>query len=162
MRISVSFLGFLVLQRAVAAFSSQGASKVVVTGASGKTGRLVWQALVEHGKFDPKALVRSQKSAQSLRKNVPATRLDQIVVCDVTTLSENDAPADLEGLDAMVICTSAMPTISKVSLLKAFLKAPINLIRGRKAMDFRSLKFVWKKGQFPEKVRDAVAPYFVL
>ena len=143
------------LQRVVAALSSAIPSKVLVTGASGKTGRLVFQALLENPKFDPKALVRSDASGKSLRKAVPETGLDRIVVCDVTELdddTENGVPPGLAGIDAMIICTSAMPRISKMSLVKAFIKAPFNIIRGKKAVDFRSLKFVWKKGQYPEKV----------
>lgn len=130
-------------------------SKVLVTGASGKTGRLVFEALLENVNFDPMALVRSDKSANRLRKAVPTTQLDKIVVCDVTELGgDNDGlPPGLDGCcESMVICTSAMPTISKVSLLKAIVKAPLNLLRRKKAIDFRSLKFVWKKGQYPEKV----------
>lgn len=149
-------LQFIYLQTGVLAFSSASPSKVVVTGASGKTGRLVFEALLENPKFDPKALVRSEKSGKSLKKAVPATRLDQIVVCDITELDTTDQggsiPSGLEGSEAMVICTSAMPTLSKMSLLKALLKAPFNIIRRKKALDFRSLKFVWKKGQYPEKV----------
>lgn len=135
--------------------STANPTKVLVTGASGKTGRLVFEALQENPNFDPKALVRSDKSAKSLRKAVPGTRLEQIVVCDITHLTdEGGLPDGLDGrCESMVICTSAMPLISKGSLLKAVLKAPFNIIRGKKAVDFRSLKFVWKKGQYPEKVR---------
>lgn len=137
-------------------------TKVVVTGASGKTGRLVFEALLENPDFEPKALVRSEKSGKSLKKAVPATGLDQIVVCDVTQINEESTPPTfLEGCEAMVICTSAMPRISKISLLKALLKAPFNIIRGKKAVDFRSFKFVWKAGQYPEKVSSVCAvPWF--
>ena len=147
----------MLLQRAVAALSSAGPSKVLVTGASGKTGRLVFEALQNTPKFEPKALVRSEKSGNVLRKAVPGTGLDQIVVCDVTELDKVGMPPDLDDCDSMVICTSAMPTISKVSLAKALVKAPFNMVRGKKAIDFRSLKFVWKKGQYPEKVSVKVA-----
>jgi len=134
------------------AFSTAGPSKVLVTGASGKTGRLVFEALQNNPKFEPKALVRSEKSGKALRKAVPSTGLDQIVVCDVTKLDELGISPDLDNCDSMVICTSAMPTISKISLFKALIKAPFNIIRRKKAIEFRSLKFVWKKGQYPEKV----------
>eukprot|EP00977_Amphora_coffeiformis_P016752 scaffold5296_cov163-Amphora_coffeaeformis.AAC.7 len=144
--------GLLLLQRVVVALSTAGPSKVLVTGASGKTGRLVFEALQNNPKFEPKALVRSEKSGKALRKAVPGTGLDQIVVCDVTELDRAGMPPDLDNCDSMVICTSAMPTISKVSLAKALIKAPFNMIRRKKAIDFRSLKFLWKKGQYPEKV----------
>lgn len=129
-----------------------GPSRVLVTGASGRTGQLVFEALLNNPEFEPKALVRSEKSAKVLRKRIPATRLDQIVVCDVTKDLNVTPPPGQEGCEAMVICTSAVPKISKVSLLKQFLKIPFNLLRGKKAVDFRSMKFVWQNGQYPEKV----------
>lgn len=127
-------------------------SQVLVTGASGRTGQLVFDALLRDPRFAPKALVRSERSARKLKKAVPATGLDQIVICDVTTDLTKDPPSGLEGCRAMVICTSAVPTISKISLIKAMLMAPFNLIRGKKAIDFRTLKFVWKNGGYPERV----------
>lgn len=145
----------MLLQRVVAALSSVGPTKILVSGASGKTGRLVFEGLQTNPKFEPKALVRSEKSGNALRKAVPDTGLDQIVVCDVTELNEIGLPPDLDDCDALVICTSAMPTISKVSLAKALLKAPFNMMRGRKAIDFRSLRFVWKNRLYPEKVSAA-------
>lgn len=152
--------------------SSSGvdARTVLVTGASGRTGRLVLEQLQRDPRFIPKALVRSERSARTLRRAVPTTKLEQIVICDVvsdlvaptTTMltSKNLDPtnkmpipiASLEACEAMVICTSAVPTISKVSLLKALMKAPFNLLRGKKAIDFRQLTFVWKNGGYPELV----------
>jgi uncharacterized protein YbjT (DUF2867 family) len=127
-------------------------TKVLVTGAAGRTGQLVFGALLEDSRYEAKALVRSAKSGKKLRKVLPATGLNQIVVCDVTTLGEEPIPAGLDEFKAMIICTSAVPTISKYSLFKAFLKIPLNVIRRKKAFDFRSLSFVWKQGQYPEKV----------
>jgi uncharacterized protein YbjT (DUF2867 family) len=136
---------------------------VLVAGASGRTGQLVFSLLQQDARFTPKALVRSPKSAKKLQKALPNTGLDQIIICDVTTLPTT-ADADeatsrslpvvsgLEGCQAMVICTSAVPTISKISLIKAFLKVPWNILRGRKAIDFRSFRFVWQNGQYPELV----------
>jgi NAD(P)H-binding len=130
--------------------------QVLVSGASGRTGQLVFSALLQDARFAPKALVRSPTSAKKLQKALPATGLDQILICDVTTLPGNDLKQSLptvwEGCHAMVICTSAVPTISKVSLVKAFLKIPWNLIRGKKAIDFRSFQFVWQNQQYPELV----------
>lgn len=152
--------------------TSSGCKHVLVTGASGRTGQLVFGALLDDPRFEPKALVRSARSAKKLMKQVPKTRLDQIVISDVTTLlsnsdddknsnsgvtatdqqSKQNIPPGLNGLDSMVVCTSAVPTISKLSLLKALLAAPFNLLRGKKAVDFRKLRFVWKYGHYPEKV----------
>jgi len=155
--VATLFFWLLCSQASIAFSTGPPPTKVVVTGASGKTGRLVFEALLEQrNKFEPRALVRSEKSAKALRKLVPETGLDQIVICDIANDLNNDgsdspSPA-LEGCEAMIICTSAMPVINKLSLLKAFLKGPVNFIRGKKFMDFRSLKFDWKAGQYPEKV----------
>lgn len=151
--------------------TATSSTKVLVTGASGRTGQLVFAALLRDTRFEPTALVRSERSAKKLRKAVPGTGLDQIVICDVAkdlpdwspassptaTDTARDAPPapvveGLVGLQAMVICTSAVPVISKVSLLKAFLKAPFNLLAGKKAVDFRTLKFGWRNRQYPELV----------
>jgi uncharacterized protein YbjT (DUF2867 family) len=133
-------------------FPSNALSRVLVTGASGKTGQLVFDLLLKDPKYQAKALVRSAKSGKKLRKAVKVD-LDQIIVCDVNSLSDDEEPpAGLDGCESMIICTSAVPAVSKMSLVKAFLKIPLNLIRRKKIIDFRSFKFVWKYGGFPETV----------
>ena len=128
-------------------------SKVLVTGASGRTGQLVFEQLLNHPDYEPYALVRSEKSGKKLRKLVPKTDLNQIVVCDVASPSSMETlPSIVSQCEAMIICTSAVPSVSKRSLAMAFLKIPFRLIRGLKPVDFRSLKFVWKNGGHPEKV----------
>lgn len=52
----------------------------------------------------------------------------------------------------MIICTSAVPRISRLSLAGAVLKAPWNLIRRKPPVDFRKLQFKWKHGGYPEIV----------
>ena len=129
---------------------------VLVSGASGRTGQLVFSALLQDPRYHPKALVRTEKSAKKLQKAIPETQLDQIFICDVTTLQQEDQQQPLltcvENCQALVICTSAVPIISKLSLVRAFLKIPFNLIRGRKAIDFRSFRFLWQGQQYPELV----------
>ena len=79
--------------------------------------------------------------------------LEQMVISDVTSPTfEEDLPSGLGGLDAMIICTSAVPRISRLSLVGAILKAPINVVRRKNAIDFRKLQFRWKHGDYPEKV----------
>jgi nucleoside-diphosphate-sugar epimerase len=130
-------------------------TKVVVTGASGRTGRLVFEALQNDPRFSqPKALVRSQSSAKKLRQAISDVGLDQIVICDVVTALTGGAPPPvaLQGYEALILCTSAVPRVSKWSLLQAFLRAPINLLQRKKAIDFRSFKFKWNNNQYPELV----------
>jgi nucleoside-diphosphate-sugar epimerase len=124
--------------------------KVLVTGASGQTGRLVLKKLEEDSRYEPKALVRTEQSAKSLIKRVP---LERIIISDISSKTfEEDLPSGLDGLDAMIICTSAVPRVSQRSLVKAMLLAPWNLVRRKKAIDFRNLQFKWKYNGYPELV----------
>ena len=132
-------------------------SKVLVAGASGRTGALVFETLLKDSRFEPKALVRSERSAKKLIKAVPETGLDQIVVCDITSLQEESTNGTMtvpgiDGSQKLVVCSSSVPKISKISLLKALFKLPWNLVRGKKLVDFRTLRFGWKRGQSPEQV----------
>ncbi len=61
-------------------------------------------------------------------------------------------PHPLDNAEAMVICTSAVPQVSKYSIIKAVLKIPINILTKKKAINFRDLKFRYKPGQYPEMV----------
>jgi hypothetical protein len=127
--------------------------KVLVTGAGGQTGRLVLKKLEEDCRYEPKGLVRTENSAKSLIKGDIHIPLEHMIVSDITSATfQDELPSGLEGLDAMVICTSAVPRISRRSLVGAVLKAPLNIIRKKKVIDFRSLQFKWKHGGYPEKV----------
>jgi hypothetical protein len=178
---------------------------VLVTGASGRTGQLVLDLLLQDARFAPKALVRSEASAARLLRSRTSKKvpLEDIVICDVTTLpvelpplplpnhhqqaTTNDdkssapttsrrhalqqsrkqkssvddtlpshthkIPAGISACDAMVICTSAVPKISKRSLARALLQVPLNWVRGKQPLvDFTQLHFSWKHGQTPELV----------
>jgi uncharacterized protein YbjT (DUF2867 family) len=125
--------------------------KVIVTGAAGRTGNLVFSSLLKHNDFYPVGIVRTEKSAKKLIKKA-GCNLESICICDVTALDPNDKIGGLEDSEAMIICTSAVPKLNKKSLLKAFLKVPINLIKGNKAFNFRELQFYYNQGQNPEKV----------
>ena len=156
---------------------------MLVTGASGRTGQLVLEALLNDKRYEPRALVRSEASAKKLRKAVKHVGLDQIIVCDITTLQvpvqqtndkdnneydNNDTDtgtitpttttttSTFRGISKIIICSSAVPVLSKRSLLLALLKIPWNFIirqrKRKKLVDFRSLRFKWKQGQYPELV----------
>jgi len=132
---------------------TQPVNRVLVTGAAGRTGRLVYEKLNEVNHFVPIALVRSEKSARSLIRNCENCGLEDVFVCDIVDgLDLENPPQGMEGIDSMIICTSAVPIISKRSLIPALLKIPINLARGRKPIDFRLLQFKFKNNQYPEKV----------
>lgn len=132
---------------------TQPINRVLVTGAAGRTGRLVYEKLKQIDHFEPVALVQSEKSARSLIKNCEKCGLEDVFVCDIVDgLDIENPPEGMEAIDSMIICTSAVPIISKRSLVLAGLKIPINLARGRKALDVRLLRFKFKRGQCPEKV----------
>lgn len=142
---------FAAFVQATFAFSTPlSPTKVLVTGAAGRTGKLVFEALMADSRFDPIALVRMEGSGRKLMKSINC--LERVVVCDITKLNENEIPEGLGGTESMIICTSAVPKISKMSLFKAFLKIPANLIQRKKMLDFRSLKFKFRKNGYPEKV----------
>jgi hypothetical protein len=150
----LSLLALVALSRA---FSNQDTAptKVLVTGAAGKTGRLVLKKLEEHPRYEPKGLVRTEGSAKKLLEDRELKcPLEHIVISDITSPTfEDNLSSGLRGMDTMIICTSAVPRISRLSLAGAILKAPWNLIVRRKApVDFRKLQFKWKNGGYPEVV----------
>jgi len=128
--------------------------KVLVTGAAGRTGKLVFSQLLNDPNFEPIGLVRTDKSARKLIKETNC-HPDALCVCDVTQVNEtveSRLSKQLEKSDALVICTSAVPKLSKLSIFKEFLRIPLNVISGKKAFNFRSLRFTYAPGQYPEKV----------
>ena len=127
---------------------------LILPNEAGRTGELVFSYLDQHPKFDPIGLVRTEKSAKKVIKDTKCG-LEKVWVCDVTKLDpsgQNGIPKGLEEAEAMIICTSAIPKIKKSSLLKAFIKAPFNVIKGEKAINFRDIQFRYNDGQHPEKV----------
>lgn len=135
--------------------------KVIVTGAAGRTGRLVYKALTADPTYLPVGIVRSKKSAKKLRKDLELNETDDcVVVSDIAKWGNDNknqhAAIDitlLQNSDAMIICTSAVPQIRKLKLIWAFLKAPFNLLRGKKAIDpRRDIGFRFKANQFPELI----------
>jgi uncharacterized protein YbjT (DUF2867 family) len=128
--------------------------KVLVTGAAGRTGQLVFSSLMKSAQYYPLGLVRTEAKAKKLMKEVDGCGLEHVWVCDVTTLdpSSDEFPNGLADTEAMIICTSAVPKLRKRSLLKAFLKIPLKVARGEKAIDFKDFQFYYKDGQHPEKV----------
>ncbi|KAG7337201.1 NAD-dependent epimerase/dehydratase [Nitzschia inconspicua] len=140
--------------------SSKQATRVLVTGAAGKTGRLVLSKLEKDPRYEPKGLVRSEASAKQLVKNKDVNcPLEHVVIADITspTFLEDLRPSlehhGLDKLEAMIICTSAVPRISKLSFAAMLLKIPINFVRRKPLVDFRSMRFKWKHPNgYPEKV----------
>ena len=112
--------------------------KVVVTGAGGKTGKLVVDRLAADPATwaPPTAVVRSAKSGAAAAK-AGAT----VEVIDITDPGAEAAlTAALAGADALVIATSAVPQIKKRSILR------LMLAKALKQTGVRP-EFRWKGGE---------------
>jgi len=93
--------------------------KVLVTGAGGRTGKLVFQQLKEdYPSASPLGLARSKKSVKQLRKC--GANPEEIIKADVT--NKDELVNAMKGVDAIVLCTSAVPKIKPLSLVKFMLK----------------------------------------
>lgn len=116
--------------------------KILVTGAGGKTGSLVFQKLLEsnHEGLQPFGLVRTMTSSKKLISkllkqnsnifdedggNGSKTSKENVIVGDVTNLSDSDLQSKMEGIDAVILCTSATPKINYLSLAKLLFKKVI-------------------------------------
>ncbi|CAN0290128.1 unnamed protein product, partial [Discosporangium mesarthrocarpum] len=97
--------------------SIEGVSRVLVTGAGGRTGGKVVESLLGQG-VAMRGLVRSEKSKSKLEKLGLAS--EDILIADVT-----DPPTlatAMEGIDAVILCTSAVPKIYPFSIVKLLVK----------------------------------------
>lgn len=119
--------------------------KVCVTGAGGRSGKLVMKKLLERqDKFSPVGVVRSDNSAKELR-GYGATD-DQIFVGDLLgDQGKANLQKALKGCDALVIATSAVPKIKPLSILKV-LFAKITRQEGVRP------EFTFKADQTPEQI----------
>ncbi|KAL3900173.1 MAG: hypothetical protein SGPRY_012511, partial [Prymnesium sp.] len=113
-----------------------GALKVLVTGAGGRTGSLVFSALKQQADITPLGLARSNKAVRTLKKaGATEAEIVQADVSDLTSLK-----AAMEGCDGVVLCTSvsrepslthllgncaAVPKIRPLSIVKVLFKKAI-------------------------------------
>lgn len=94
----------------------EAVQKVLLTGAGGRTGRLAFQKLLSYPQFDPTAVVRTEGSKKRLLKASPLANEQNVVVADVTDFSK--CRSVFEGTDSVILCTSAVPRMTKLSLVK--------------------------------------------
>jgi uncharacterized protein YbjT (DUF2867 family) len=106
----------------VAIVAANAKLKVIVTGAAGRTGSLVFQKLLESQKYDPIALVRTDSSKKDIKKL--GGKDDQIVAADIT--NEKVLERVFQGAHAVVLCTSAKPKIKPLSIVKVFIAKLFN------------------------------------
>ena len=96
------------------AVQANALKKVLVTGAGGRTGKLVFEQLKADSNYKPVGLARSGKAQKSL-KAVGASD-DEVCVADIA--DEKSLAAAMSACDAVVLCTSAVPAIKPLSLMK--------------------------------------------
>ena len=96
------------------AVQANALKKVLVTGAGGRTGKLVFEQLKADSNYKPVGLARSAKAQKAL-KAVGASD-DEVCVADIA--DEKSLAAAMSGCDAVVLCTSAVPAIKPLSLMK--------------------------------------------
>lgn len=127
----------------IASLVPASALRVLVSGAGGRTGRLVFEQLQQDDSFSPVGLVRSKKAIKALRKAGASD--DEIIQADATN-SEELAKA-MSGCDSVVMCTSAVPKILPWSIVKVLFKKTVL----RRADPGRP-KFKFGPGGTPEEV----------
>lgn len=112
-----------------------------MTGAGGRTGKIVLEKLVNSGRYDVTALVRSEASKQKLLKGIEMMNPKKVVVGDIE--SKDTMANAFAGMAAVLIVTSAVPSL-KVWSLVPFL---VGKLFGKKW----KMRFGWK-GAKPEQV----------
>ena len=127
------------MHRSAVSTVRSSASTVVVTGAGGRTGKLVAQKLSQQNKFtDIRAVIRSNKG------DLEKIGIKSYCV-DVSAGRKEDYQEAFNGADAVIIATSAIPKLNIWSLPKVFWA---KLTGGPAVMP----DFNWKEGQRPEQV----------
>jgi len=123
-------------QRAVSSFkvrmTAEDKLAVLITGAAGGTGRLVFEKLLNHDFYEGNALVHTKESVKKLKDlEIPEGRIS---VADISKGPSPELDAAMKGIQALIICTSAMPKM--VSPPKEGVPP----------------QFAYEEGQYPEQV----------
>lgn len=132
------------MQRSAASTVRASAIKsVVVTGAGGRTGKLVAKKLHERNATftDIRAVIRSNGSNKEALENMSI----KCFSVDVVAGRKEDYAEAFKQVDAVIIATSAVPKLKIWSLGKVFWA---KLTGGPSVMP----EFDWKAGQTPEQV----------
>jgi nucleoside-diphosphate-sugar epimerase len=144
---------------------AQAGLKVAVTGAGGRTGKLVVKRLLQVQDEQPELItsvvgtVRSGSALLTLKSDVPefAIAANSVAVVDVAALgraaeagtdpltADPELKQALEGADALVIVTSGVPQIKKRSLVWVMIAKLI----GKQGV---RPQFRWKAGEEPRLV----------
>ena len=118
-------------------------SRVLVTGAGGRTGKLVLKKLSEEG-IPVRGLCRTEKSKTKVCKEMGLDESEvDLVVGDVS--SAEDMKKAMSGCTHLVVLSSAKPQIKKRSLVRIMLKKLVRMDPGRPT-------FRWAENGEPEVV----------
>eukprot|EP00808_Paulinella_micropora_P001682 g38098.t1 len=121
-----------------------GDRKVLITGAGGQTGSMVFRKLLASSKYDPIGTVRSTKSRDELCASLKIPT-KHVAVIDIASSSGPDQMVQaLSGVEAVVILTSAVPKIIYSSLPSVIW----GRIKGEKAIP----DFYYAPGGEPQQV----------
>ncbi|KAL3784972.1 hypothetical protein ACHAW5_010424 [Stephanodiscus triporus] len=83
--------------------------RVLVTGAGGQTGQLVFRKLLSRPGYVPIGTVRTEASREALLGGASPVPPESVVVCDITSADPSALDDLVGGCDAIFICTSAKP-----------------------------------------------------
>ena len=127
----------IIILLGVVVCSAAALKNVIVSGAAGRTGSLVFSKLLSSDKWNPIAVVRTEKSRKKLISKTKCS--DANVICS-DILDEEKLLASFNSVDAekLILCTSAVPKIKKRSIVKIILYKLIRKEGGRP--DFRFIQ----------------------
>lgn len=122
--------------------------QVLVTGAGGRTGTIVVRKLLERGSaFKVRAMVRSEASEQSLRSQIGESLSSSMQVVHGDVQNKESLDGAFKDIEAVIIVTSAMPQIDKLSLVKVIGVKLFTLGQVSRRPDF-----YYAEGQSPEHI----------
>ena len=118
--------------------------KVLVTGAGGRTGSLVFSKLkADYDAVQPLGLARSKKAIKTLTK--AGATPDEVIAADAT--QRDGLVAAMKGVEGVVLCTSAVPQIRLWSIAKLAFKKTV-----LRRKDAGRPEFKFSPGGTPEEV----------
>lgn len=107
-------------------------TKVIVSGAAGRTGSLVLKKLLLREDFSPIGIIRTAKSGKKITKELKLST-DQLLEADVTNVEALEEAIKKSGAEKFILCTSAVPKIKIWSLIKSLF---FKLFRKKVAPEF--------------------------
>ena len=95
---------------------------VLVTGAAGRTGKLVFEKLLASEEYNPVGIVRTPQSAKKLLKSFPAASEENVVYATIADKGLLESAIKDSKASKLILCTSATPKLQKRSLFKILFK----------------------------------------